>query len=171
MPRAETKQLLIMDACVLIDFIKADRNIFKLFARYVGEIHLTSTMVREIKEVDNVEELVALGIVIVEPEISDAYEAANLAGQTSFHDRLCMLTAKRHGLTCVTNDTNLRRLCEREKVQYIWGLRILAELCLYGGIAAGRAIEIAEQIHRDNPFHITVKIIDGFKDIIKNKTV
>jgi predicted nucleic acid-binding protein len=170
MPRVETKKLLIMDACVLIDFIQADRSIFNLFARHVGEIHLTSTMVREIKIVENVEELVALGLVIVEPEIEDAYKAAISAGRTSFQDRLCMLTAKRHGFICVTNDTNLRKLCEGEKVQHIWGLRLLAELCISGGIAVGRAITIAEQIHRDNPFHITEKIVDDFKGIIKKRS-
>ena len=171
MPRPVLKKLLIMDACVLIDFIKAERSVFKIFASYIGEIHMTSTMVDEIKEVENERELKALGLVIVEPETEDAYKAAIPGGGTSMQDRLCMLTAKRHGLICVTNDTKLRKLCDIEKVQHIRGLKLLAELCHAGGVTAERAIEIAERIQRDNPFHNTDKIIGDFKDIIKARRV
>jgi hypothetical protein len=35
-------RLLLVDACVLIDFAKADRSILTLAARHVGEVYVAS---------------------------------------------------------------------------------------------------------------------------------
>jgi len=68
---------MIMDACVLIDFIKAERAILELMVKHVGPLYVTSPVVDEINEIDDENELTALGLVIVEPEIEDAYAAVD----------------------------------------------------------------------------------------------
>ena len=162
-----TLKLMIMDACVLIDFIKADRSVLELIVKHIGPVHMISPVIDEINEIDNEEELVDLGLIIVEPELEDAFAAASTSGPTSFQDHLCFLTAKRYGFTCVTNDKNLRKLCEKEKVPLLWGLQLLIELHQSGGIPAQDAIEIAHQIHKTNPKHITAKILERFIENIK----
>jgi rRNA-processing protein FCF1 len=156
-----------MDACVLIDFIKVDRSIFEFIMKYVGPVFVVSPVVDEVNEIDNEEELVELGLIIIEPELEDAFAAASVSGPTSFQDRLCLNTAKRYGFTCVTNDINLRKLCEKENVPILWGLELLSQLHQAGGISAQKAIKIAQQIHKINPKHITVKIVERFINIIK----
>jgi rRNA-processing protein FCF1 len=160
---------MILDACVLIDFISADRSVLELLVNYVGKLYVASPVVDEINEIKNESELTALGIVVVEPEIEDAYSAANITGATSFQDRLFFFTAKRHGLACVTNDKNLRKLCEKEGVTILWGLELLAKLHKTGGIPGKQAIMIAQQIRAKNPKHITEKIVTRLTEIIKKQ--
>ena len=74
--------LLILDACVLIDYIRAER----------------------------------------------------MRGSTSFQDNICLLTAKRHGMTCITNDKSLRKACSENGVPIIWGLEPLLQLVRSGGL-------------------------------------
>ncbi|MBF0475127.1 MAG: hypothetical protein HQK59_04705 [Deltaproteobacteria bacterium] len=158
-----------MDACVLIDFIKADRTVLELVAKHVGPLHVVSPVVDEVNEIDDENELVELGLVIVEPEFEDAFAAAGQSGPTSFQDKLCLLSAKRHGFTCVTNDKNLRKLCKQEGVPILWGLELLAELHKAGGIPGKEAEMIVQEIRKSNPKHITAKIVSHFSDIIRRQ--
>lgn len=160
--RLPARKLMLMDACVLIDFIKADRYFLKLVVKHVGTLHVISPVVHEVNDIDGENELVELGVTIVEPEIEDAYTAVGQTAPTSFQDRLCLLTAKRHGFTCVTNDKNLRNLCKQEGVPLLWGLELLAELHKVGGITGEEAETIAQAIRESNPKHITAAIISRF---------
>jgi predicted nucleic acid-binding protein len=168
--RPPARKLMIMDACVLIDFIKAQRTVLELVVRHVGPLHVTSPVVDEVNEIDNESELVELGLLIVEPELEDAFMAASqYGGPTSFQDRLCLLAAKRHGFTCVTNDKNLRKLCKQEGVPILWGLELLAELHKAGGVSGREAERIAQTIRASNPKHITAKIVSRFVEIIRQQ--
>lgn len=167
--RPTSPKLMIMDACVLIDFIKADRRVLELFVKYIGPLHVASLVVDEVKEIDGEDELTALGMIIVEPEIEDAYIAGAQSGPLSFEDWLCMLTARRHGFTCVTNDKNLRKLCQQEKVPLLWGLELMLKLHKAGGITGKEAEELAKAIRQTNPKHITEKIVSDFMKHIKNQ--
>jgi predicted nucleic acid-binding protein len=158
---------MIMDACVLIDFIKADRSVLELVVKYVGPLHVASHVIAEVNEIEDENELVDLGLIIVEPEIEDAFAAATGAGPTSFQDRLCLLTARRYGLTCVTNDKNLRKLCEQEKLPRLWGLELLVELHRCGGIPAEDALDIARKIHVANPKHISERLLKRLTHLIQ----
>lgn len=160
---------MIMDACVLIDFVKADRLVLRLFVKHLGAVHVISPILDEVREIRHEEEITELGLVVVEPELEDAFAAAGARGPTSFQDRLCLLTAKRFGFTCVTNDTNLRKLCEKESVPILWGLQLLIQLCWAGGISAQGAMGIANEIHRANPKHITKKILQQFSLAIRKQ--
>ncbi len=160
---------MIMDACVLIDFIRTDRTILELIVKYLGPVHVITSIVEEVCDIDDESELMELGLVIMEPEIEDAYVAADFSGPLSFPDRLCLLTAKRHGFRCITNDRSLRKLCRQEGVPLVWGLEILVELHKAGGIPGKDAELIAQAIHDSNPKHITNEIISRFKDIIRQQ--
>ena len=167
--RSPPPKLMIMDACVLIDFIKTERAVLELVVNHVGPLYVTSPVGDEVNEIDDENELVALGLIVIEPEIEDAYAASSRSGPLSFEDWLCLLTAKRHGFTCVTNDKNLRKLCRQESVSLLWGLELLAELHKVGGIPATEAEAIAQAIRRSNPKHITEKIVSRFMDTIRRR--
>jgi len=156
-------RLLIVDACVLIDFLHADRTVLQLVAKHVGPVYVVSPVVEELRDIDGQEELIALGVSVIEPEIEDAFAAASAIGAVSFQDRLCLLTAKRHDMTCVTNDRNLRRQCSNEGIPLLWGMELLLELHAAGGIPRHIAEDIAQAIHEANPRHITTAIIRKFQ--------
>lgn len=167
--RSPPPKLMIMDACVLIDFIKTERAVLELVVNHVGPLYVTSPVVDEVNEIDDESELVSLGLTVIEPEIADAYAASSRSGPLSFEDWLCLLTAKRHGFTCVTNDKNLRKICRQENVSLLWGLELLAELHKVGGIPATEAEAIAQAIRLSNPKHITEKIVSRFVDTIRRR--
>jgi len=162
-------KLLLMDACVLIDYLKTERSVLELFAKHIGPLHVVSSVAEEVREIERLDELTEIGLIIVEPELEDAFVAAGQIGPTSFQDKLCLFTARRYGFTCVTNDKNLRKLCVQEKVPLIWGLELLVTLHRAGGIPANDAEDIAEKIHESNPKHITRKIISKFKTMIRKQ--
>jgi len=158
---------MIMDACVLIDFIKADRSVLELVVKHVGPLHVNGPVIDEVKDIESEKELVKLGLIIVEPEIEDLDAASQKNRRTSKPDNLCLLMAKRHGLTCVTNDKPLRTLCEKENVPTMWGLELLIELHRSGGIPAETALDIARKRHEANPKHITHEILEQFTELIQ----
>ncbi len=156
-------RLLIMDASVLIDFLKAGRETVCDVCRFSERVCITSTMVAEVREVGGEEELASLGLEIIEPEPEDVLRASDFAGSTSLEDRICCYTAQRHGLSCVTNDKALRRLCESEGVAVVWGLELIGELLRAGMYNAERALAIANTIHARNPLHISKTRIQEFR--------
>lgn len=162
----EAARLMIMDACVLIDFFKTDRTVLSLISSYVGPTYVVSTVLEEVKDIGSEEDLASLGLIVVEPELEDLFAAEEGVGPTSRPDRLCFLTAKRHGYACVTNDKNLRRLCVQEGVDVFWGLQLISKLHAAGGLTSRGAKDIAMDIHRRNTKHITMEIVDRFNSMI-----
>ncbi|MDD4493078.1 MAG: type II toxin-antitoxin system VapC family toxin [Eubacteriales bacterium] len=106
------RRFLILDANTLIDFRQCDKVIIKLICAYVGQIHLATPVLSEIKSIDE-SECIELGIRLVEPELGQVMLAADKKGSLSFQDNICLILAKEHGWTCVTNDKPLRRMCKK----------------------------------------------------------
>lgn len=154
--------LLLMDACVVIDFLNAGENLFLLFERHVGKLFVVSEVAKELKPMRGFKGLEALGIEIVQSENEEFETARILRGRTSFQDNLCLLAAERLGYTCVSNDKQLRKLCQQRQVPVIWGLDMLLKLYTSGGITIEEAEHFAEQIHDSNKF-ITVNVLNAFK--------
>ncbi len=155
--------LLILDACVLIDYIKAEPALFGIIAGSVDPVHVVSTVYEEVVQLTSLQHMADLGISLVEPEIEDAFEATLMMGSTSFQDNICLLTAKRRDMTCVTNDRNLRKACSEQGVPIMWGLELLLELVRSGGIDHKSATEIGRRIHENNPRHIPPKVLADFE--------
>jgi hypothetical protein len=157
---------MIIDADVLIDFIKAEKTVLKLFAEFIGTIYISSTTANQVDNIEN-NELTDLGLIIIEPDIEDIELALDKTlyngsfGRLGFEDSLCFLTAKRNSYTCITNDKILRKLCQLEKISILWGLELLLLLYKSNGISAKEAINIAHTIKNMNS-NITQDIITYF---------
>ena len=150
---------MIMDACVLIDYMNSEPDLFKLIATYIGALYVATPILEEVDSIESFDELEELGLLPIEPEIDDVFEATSMDGKTSFQDNLCFLTAKRQSMTCITNDTNLRKQCTASEVPIIWGLELILELVKIGGILKKEATLIATEIHKSNPRHINQKVL------------
>lgn len=166
---AAGQRLMVMDACVLIDFLNTDPSVLRLVKEYVGPVHVVSAVIEEVDQIRNEEDLIEIGLIVVEPDMDDAYAAAGGSGATSYYDRLCLLTAKKYGFTCITNDKNLRKACELENIRLLWGLELLAELHKAGGIPGKDVEALAVDIRKTNPKHITAEIVARFTRIVRKQ--
>ena len=153
------KHFLILDANILIDFYKCDKTIIKLICTYVGQLYLATPVLYEINEIGD-SDCAELGIIIVEPELEQVMLASEKKGSLSFQDNLCLILAKNHGWTCVTNDKPLRQMCESEGVTLIWGIELICILVESGGLPAKHARDIILGIKKMNPKYITDSIVE-----------
>ncbi len=155
-------RFMIMDACVLFDYMNGEPNLFRLIASHIGPIYVATAILEEVDSIKSIAELEELGLLPIEVEIEDVFLAAGVEGPTSFQDTLCFLTATRRGLTCITNDKNLRTQCKNSHVSILWGLELVLELVRIGGLFKLKATNIAMQIHLTNPRHISHKVLKDF---------
>lgn len=86
---------MIMDACVLIDYMNGEPDLFKVISSHIGPIYIATPILEEVDSIKSIEELEDLGLIASEPEIEDVFTAEELDGQTSFQDTICFLTAKK----------------------------------------------------------------------------
>ena len=153
--------LLIVDACVLIDFWQTDPGVVSLLARYVGTLHVAASVLAEVDGLDHAAALEA-GLHVVEPELDVLAEAAASRRGLSFQDHQCLILTRTHGWVCVTNDGRLRKVCGEDGVDVLWGLEVLALLVEAGGLPGDDAVEFAHQMARFNHF-LTSDILARFE--------
>ena len=167
MSKANPTRFMIMDACVLIDYMNGEPDLFKLISSHIGPIYVATPILEEVDSINSIEELEDLGLLPIEPEIEDVFTAEEMDGQTSFQDNICFLTAKRQSFICVSNDANLRRQCTDASVPILWGLELILDLTKAGGILKKEASRIAREIQISNPRHITARILSDFEAKLK----
>lgn len=154
------RALLILDACVLIDFWDADPSAISLVVRHVGEVNIAENVLSEVKQVDRSEATMA-GLTIVEPTLEMMTAAAGRRRGLSFQDHLCLLLARERGWTCISNDGRLRAACTEDGVPVLWGLETLAQVVEAGGLPAKAAVELAERMATTNPY-LTNAVVTRF---------
>ena len=157
--------LLIVGANVLIDYLKTDSSILALAARHLGVIRVASVILDEVEQL-GLEDCEDLGLTVVHEPLDILQAAAASAGALSFQDHVCLALAKSHGWICLTHDKPLRRECERNGVEVMWGLRLMIELVHHDALEVSQAHAVAEEIHAINPRHITPAILARFANEI-----
>jgi rRNA-processing protein FCF1 len=157
--------LLIVDANVLIDYLKTNTSILALAARHLGVIRVASVILDEVEQL-GLEDCEDLGLTVVNEPLEILQAAADSAGALSFQDHVRLALAKSNGWICRTNDKPLRRACERDGVQVMWGLRLMIELVHHDALEVSQAHAVAKEIHAINPRHITPAILARFANEI-----
>lgn len=165
---ARASSLIVLDACVLVDFCKTDLSLLRLFSHHVGQIHIASPVFAEVEQLDEAQAISA-GLTVVEPSLELAQTAATRRGALSFQDWLSLLLAKEHGWTCVTNDRRLRRECATEKVEVLWGLDVIRILVEAGALTVEGAEEAARSIRASNPRYVPDSVVVEFVRRLRGK--
>ena len=158
-------KILLMDANVLIDYQKSDFSILGQANKYVGEVHILTTILKEVKGLD-ASECERFGLKVIEPELPQVVRASINKGALSFYDHLCLIVASDEGFVCVTNDKALRRACNDVGVKTLWGLEIITELVRTQLMQASDAIRVAKEIHLKNKVHIPKTLLKRFSQIV-----
>lgn len=157
----EASSILIVDACVLIDFLATKDTVIAAIRAALGPIHVAAAVLDEVEDLTR-EGAAELGLIVVEPTTELLLAAAAKRGRLSLQDRICLLHAQQNGWTCVSNDGPLRRACNENGVSVLWGLETIAIATERGALASEDAIAAAEAIASVNPF-ITAAIVDAFR--------
>lgn len=146
MPRV---RLLLVDACVLIDFAKADSSVLTLAARHVGEVHVATPVFEEVKDLDPAM-AASLSLKLYEPTLEMVAAAATTRGRLSFQDRLSVVIARENGWTCVSNDKQLRATCKADGIPVLWGFEVLGALVERQALSPAAAAAVAKKISAAN---------------------
>lgn len=158
-----SRGFLLVDANVLVDYQSADLTILALVSRHVGTVHIVSTVLAEVKGLDE-SICQQLGLIVVEPSIEQANEAAPPNGRLSLADRLCCVVSRDNHWTCVSNDKALRRECASAGVPVIWSLELLLELVKSGHLPSEDAWQAAVRMQRVNPMFLGQSILTAFRE-------
>lgn len=144
--------LLLMDANVLIDFLDSDDTLFRLASDHIGRVHVATPVLAEELKHESSRDWAELGIHAFEPSLEIATQAATKRAGLSYYDMLCLLLAKEHGWTCVTNDKALRKACKGASVPVLWGLELVARLVECDALPSADAERIGRAIQAANRF-------------------
>ncbi len=153
--------LLVVDTNVLIDFAKTDPTVLTLAVTHIGQVHVPREVLVEVDQIDE-DSCMRLGLLVVDGTVEQLLEAGAGNGSLSFEDRLCLVLARDHGWTCVSNDRALRKACEAEGVAVLWGLQLLLRLVEDSAIATEEAVQLAEAIGTNNRW-ISPRVIEEVK--------
>ena len=162
-----TKNNLLIDANVLIDFQNSDFSLLELVNRHIGSVYIVNRILNEVNGVA-AEDCTTLGLTVFEPEQEICIEAETRIGKLSVNDNLCLLSAQKSGYICVTNDKNLRKYCEEKSVRTMWGLELIQLLVENNVLDAEEAVRIVEKIHRKSPLYFPTRIVDQFAANVRN---
>ena len=158
----------VLDASVLIDYVKTELAVLELAVTHVGEIILPSLVVEaEVDQLDH-QACIDRGFCWREPTLEQLFKAADRYGPLSFHDHLTRIVALEENAICVTNDVALRRACEKDDIELMWGLEVMVTLVEIGALSVTEAIKIAEAIHQSNPRHINERVLRRFRHRIRH---
>ena len=155
---------LVPDANVLIDYVESDKDVLTVIAHHLATIHVPSPVLAEVRKLP-AREAARVGVEVLEPTLTQATEAAQGSGPTSFQDRLCLIVARDKGWACLTNDKALRKACQDAGVRCVWGLEAMVILVRAGHLSAKRAWAAGQRIAASNPY-ITKDILGRFKEQI-----
>jgi hypothetical protein len=152
--------LLLVDACVLIDYATTSGDVLQLVSKHVGSLHVTPTVFTEVTQMPP-GDVARWGLTVVEPSLEALGWASQERGRLSFPDRLAIAVSKEHGFTCVSNDRQLRLECDRQGVSVIWGLELLIQLVEAHGIPVAKAEACGKAICAANRW-LGSNVLEGF---------
>jgi len=157
--------VIISDANVLIDYLKANEKLITEACSSIFEIYVPIPVLGEIKQLSETKAK-KIGLRLYEPSMEQLIESSSGSQRLSYQDKLCLRIAKDNGWICATNDKVLKKECERSKVSTIWGLEIMLVLNEQGVLTKREAIKTAQSIFKENT-RLGKAVVHGFIEKLK----
>ena len=76
------RPLLLVDACVLIDYANSSSSVLTLVSKHVGKLHVATTVFREVTQI-RPDDAPKLGLTVAEPSLDMLAQAAASKGRLS----------------------------------------------------------------------------------------
>ena len=152
--------LLMVDANVLIDYLKTDASILALAARHLGIIGVASVILDEVEQL-GLEDCEDLGLTVVHEPLEFLQAAADWPGRCL--SRIMSAWRWPSPMAGLPDPWQpMRRACERDGVEVMWGLRLMIDLVHHDALEVSQAHAVAEEIHAINPRQISPAILARF---------
>ncbi|MCJ7484169.1 MAG: hypothetical protein MUO31_14545 [Thermodesulfovibrionales bacterium] len=151
----------VIDANVLIDYTDSDFSILVLFSEHIGMIHVITDVLEKVEQL-NEAECRRLGLAITEPTLEQYLEAGQKIPGLAFDDILCLILARDHHWTLISNDKALRRACKGNNVSLLWGLEPMLPLVEKNLLPSSQTQKTADRIHALNPGFVNQQILERF---------
>jgi hypothetical protein len=158
----ERPQILLADASVLIDYRDTNLSVLTLASAHLGPVRVVYEVLEEVGDFD-VELATTLGIEVVDVPTQLLLEIDSLPHRLSRQDRLSYLACRENDWICLTNDRHLRGLCKEGGVRLCWGLEMMVDLVERGALSKEVALRTAQDIHTNNPGHISLDVLERFR--------
>jgi hypothetical protein len=156
----------IIDACTVIDYLKTEDWVLRLFSRHIGTVYIAEpVMEEEIRQLTS-EDCKRLGIKIATPELAKVIEAGKWHGPISMYDALTMIMAGDNAWTIISSDRALSKQAAIKNVKCIRGLRPMIMLVSAGHLSGKKAIAIAQGMQEINSGFLNQKVLDDFREEI-----
>ncbi len=159
----------LVDANVLIDYLSSDISILTIYSKEIGQIYVPTDVLEKVKQMDT-GDCNRLNLKIVEPTLEQYLEAADKIGGLAFDDRVCFILARDNKWDCISNDKQLRVICEENGISVLWGLELMLPLVERDLIKPPEVLQIAKGIHESNPFYVTQTILKRFETKVSKIT-
>jgi hypothetical protein len=163
---SEQREILLADADVLIDYATSDVRILRLVSQHVGTVYVLKETLATVRQLSE-RTCRRNNITVIETEADVLLEAGSRSGPLSFEDWLCLLSCRDKSWSCVTNDRALLRECRTVGIRVHRGLSLMIMLVHLNAIDERRAVRVAELMHRENPHHISERVIDAFRRALR----
>jgi predicted nucleic acid-binding protein len=155
----------VIDANVLIDYADSDPTILTLFSKHIGTIHIIPDVLEKVEQL-NKKECCRLGLVIAEPTLEQYLEAGKKIPGLAFDDTLCLILARDHHWTLISNDKALRSTCKNANIPLLWGLELMLLLVEKNFLSGSHALHTATIIQSSNPQFVHQQILESFSNKI-----
>ena len=161
------KEVYIVDANVLIDYLKTDISILTIYSKEIGQIYVPTDVLEKVKQLET-GECDRLNLEIVEPTTEQYLEAAPKIRGLAFDDRVCFILARDNKWYCISNDIQLRVICEENGISVLWGLELMLPLEERKLIEPTEILQVAKDIHESNPLFVNKTILKKFEGKVSN---
>lgn len=142
--------IVLTDANVLIDYVKADRELFHLLCSLFKSVKVPFDILNEVNEL-TLKQAQEFTIDVYYPEPETYFEASNEVKRISFQDHVCFIDAKKYGWAVITNDKSLKEYCNLEGIETFWGLQVVMLMVEEYLLTKRAAVKIAKTIVKNNP--------------------
>ena len=160
-------EVYIVDANVLIDYLKTDISILTIYSKEIGQIYVPTDVLEKVKQLET-GECDRLNLEIVEPTTEQYLEAAPKIRGLAFDDRVCFILARDNKWYCISNDIQLRVICEENGISVLWGLELMLPLVERKLIEPTEILQVAKDIHESNPLFVNKTILKKFEGKVSN---
>lgn len=162
-----SQRILVVDANVLIDYVRSEPEMLRLAATHIGSLLVPSPVALKVRRSWSEQDIELGGLQITVPTKEQFEEAADKPPNPAFDDWCCLIVARDCCGECVTNDSRLRRECTAAGVKVLYGMELLLELAHLKIITANDARRCAGLIQKTSPGFFHVKIMEEFDRRLK----
>ncbi len=151
----------IVDASIVVAYQRIGRlDILRLYSSSVQVLHVSTPMLND--ELPNLSLTQRGFFKSLEPTLDQVFAASLSRGPLSSYDHLCLVLARDHSFSLMTNDSPLVEHARREGIEVIRNPGLLKVMVDSNLLTPVEAADVANLIHEDDPRQIGARVLHRF---------